>query len=394
MEQILYRHNPWWEPGWQMESLHQRGRYLAALEKSLASRDIVMLTGLRRIGKTTLMQLLIDRMIKEGLAGARHICYVSLDDYLLSRSSLPEIIEAYRKIHGFSHREKVWLFLDEVTYLPDYEQQLKNVYDGQRAKVFASSSSASLLKSKKSHLVGRHRVMEILPLDFGEYLEFSGIKISKADRHLTESHFEQYLATGGIPEYVLRREPAYLRELADDIIHKDIAALHGIKALQQLKDFFLLLMERSGKVFSINKLANILSISPDTAGRYLELFSGSYLIHLVTRQGKTNARLLAPKKIYAADLGIRNQFTGFRDLGSLFENYIYLKLRHLEPRYLYQDGVELDFLTGQGLLIEAKYNSAMTAKQQELFRRTPAKDKMVINGPHDLNLLDGLQALW
>lgn len=393
MEQILYRYNPWWEPGWKMESLYQRGRYLGALEKSLASRDIVMLTGLRRIGKTTLMHLLIDRMIKRGLAEARHICYVSLDDYLLSRSSLPEIIEAYLKIHGFSHREKVWLFLDEVTYLPDYEQQLKNVYDGQRAKVFASSSSASLLKSKKSHLVGRHRVMEILPLDFGEYLEFSLIKISKADRHLTERHFEQYLATGGIPEYVLRREPAYLRELADDIIHKDIAALHGIKALQQLKDFFLLLMERSGKAFSINKLSKILSISPDTAGRYLELFAGSYLIHLVPRQGKTNARLLAPKKIYAADLGIRNQFTGFRDLGSLFENYIYLKIRHLEPRYVYQDGIELDFLTSQGLLIEAKYNSAMTAKQQELFRRVPAKEKMVINGPHDLKRLDGLLAL-
>lgn len=393
MEQILYRYNPWWEPGWQMESLYQRGRYLGSLEKSLASRDIVMLTGLRRIGKTTLMHLLIDRMIKRGLAEARHICYVSLDDYLLSRSSLPEIIEAYLKIHGFSHREKVWLFLDEVTYLTDYEQQLKNVYDGQRAKIFTSSSSASLLKSKKSHLVGRHRVMEILPLDFGEYLEFSRIKISKADRHLTERHFEQYLATGGIPEYVLRREPAYLRELADDIIHKDIAALHGIKALQQLKDFFLLLMERSGKAFSINKLSKILSISPDTAGRYLELFAGSYLIHLVPRQGKTNARILAPKKIYAADLGIRNQFTGFRDLGSLFENYIYLKIRHLEPRYVYQDGIELDFLTSQGLLIEAKYNSAMTAKQQELFQRVPAKEKMVINGPHDLKRLDGLLAL-
>lgn len=387
MEQILYRYNPWWEPGWQLESLHQRAGYLEELEASLASRDIVMLTGLRRIGKTTLMHLLIDRMIKRGLAEPRRIFYVSLDDYLLAKRNLPVIIEAYRKIHQLSHREKVYLFLDEVTYLPGCEQQLKNVYDSQRAKIFASSSSASLLKSKKSHLVGRHRLVEVMPLDFGEYLKFSNITISKADRHLTESHFEQYLATGGIPEYVLRRDPAYLRELADDIIHKDIAALHGIKGLQQLKDFFLLLMERSGKAFSINKLANVLSISPDTAGRYLELFANSYLIHLVPRQGKTNARLLAPKKIYAADLGIRCQFTGFRDLGSLFENYIYLTIRHLGPRYVYQDGIELDFVTDKGVLIEAKYNSAMTARQQELFRLMPARKKIVINGPHDLKLL-------
>jgi len=63
MEQILYRYNPWWEPGWQLESLHQRAGYLEAMEASLDSRDIVMLTGLRRIGKTTLMHLLIDRAV-------------------------------------------------------------------------------------------------------------------------------------------------------------------------------------------------------------------------------------------------------------------------------------------------------------------------------------------
>ena len=193
----------------------------------------------------------------------------------------------------------------------DFEQQLKNLYDGQNVKVFASSSQSSVLKSKKSLITGRARIIEILPLDFDEYLQFKEISISKRNSHLYEKHFEEFLYTGGIPEYVIRGDIEYLKEVVDDIILKDIAAQHNIKDSFLLKDFFLLLMERCGKVFSINKIANILKISPDTVRRYLEYFQSTYLVQLLPRCGKTNERLLSAKKIYAADLGIRNIFTGF-----------------------------------------------------------------------------------
>ncbi|MBU2445420.1 MAG: DUF4143 domain-containing protein [Bacteroidetes bacterium] len=148
---------------------------------------------------------------------------------------------------------------------------------------------------------------------------------------------------------------------------------------------FLLLMERAGKLFSINKLANILKVSPDTVRRYLEHFQDTYLVHLLPRFGTTNERILSAKKIYAADLGIRNIFTGFRDKGSLFENYVYLKLKHLNPAYIYKEGIEIDFITRNKILVEAKYKSELQGKQLELFKKLKAKKKFLAKDVHDVH---------
>jgi len=197
--------------------------------------------------------------------------------------------------------------------------------------------------------------------------------------------FEDFLKTGGIPEFVIHNETSYLQDLVDDILYKDIAAVYGIRDIWLLKDYFLLLMERSGKVISINKIASILKISPDTAKRYLEMFADTYLIYLVSRYGKTNERILAPKKIYAADTGIRTLFCGFRDKGSLFENYIYLQLKQYNPQYIYKEGTEIDFYLGNKTLIEVKYHpESLEARQQSLFDTFPAKEKFIFRSHEDL----------
>jgi len=149
--------------------------------------------------------------------------------------------------------------------------QLKNLYDAHKVKIYASSSSSTILRSKTAYLTGRNIILEVLPLDFEEYLKFKNITISRADTHLVERYFEDYLRTGGIPEYVLYEDLDYLREFVDDVIYKDIASFYKVKNISLLKDFFILLMERAGKQFSINKMANILKISPDTARRYLHM---------------------------------------------------------------------------------------------------------------------------
>ncbi len=194
----------------------------------------------------------------------------------------------------------------------------------------------------------------------------------------------EYLNIGGMPEYVLRGEVEYLKEVVDDIIKKDIASFYNVKDYKILEDFFMLLMERAGKIASINKLAHILKISPDSARRYLKMFEDSYLIYLVPRFGKTNDRILSPQKIYAADLGIRTFFTGFRDIGSLFENYAYLKIKHLSPAYFYKDGIEIDFFTKGKTLIEVKYNQKLEGKQKEVFDNAKAKKKIIITGVKDI----------
>ncbi len=384
MEDLLYRYNPWWEEKYSFESMVERPVPLERMKRHLGSNHIVFLTGLRRIGKTTLLKLFIKDLIVEEQVKPEHILYISLDDYLLSKKNLIEIVEEYRKIQRLSIKQRVFLFLDEISYQKDYEIQLKNLYDTQTAKIYASSSSASILKRRKPYLTGRSITLEVLPLDFEEYLTFKQIKISKADNHLIDRYFEDFLKTGGLPEYVLRGNIEYLKELVDDIIYKDIVAFHNIRNPQILKDYFLLLMERAGKIGSINKIANILKVSPDTAKRYLEMFADTYLVHLVSRCGRTNVQLLAPKKIYAADLGVRTLFTGFRDIGSLFENYVYLQIKHLNPCYVYEEGTEIDFLTAEKTLIEVKYHSQMTRKQQDLFHAYPSKKRIILTGTKDL----------
>jgi len=176
MENLLYQYNPWWENGKFAEDFKRREKYLTLLRIYLDRKQIVILTGLRRVGKTTLMKLLIKELI-DTIIDANYVFYVSLDDYLLTDNSISEIVNEFRKIHKINIDEKVYLFFDEVTYKNDFQVQLKNIYDSQNVKIFAASSSASLLRDKKAHLTGRSITLEIEPLDLDEYLYFNGIEI-------------------------------------------------------------------------------------------------------------------------------------------------------------------------------------------------------------------------
>lgn len=390
MEEILYQYNPWWEESVFNDEIIPRERYLGKLIKYLDSKQIISLTGLRRVGKTTLMKLIIKELIGKGIS-SKYILYVSLDDYLFHQKSIIEIIDEYRKLHKLKIEEKIYLFLDEVTYKDNFHIQLKNIYDSQNTKIFAASSSASMLKDKKASLTGRAITLEIKPLDLEEYLFFKGITVKKRDKQLYKSYFLDYIKDGGMPENVLNPNREYLMNLVDDIIQKDITAFHGLKNHQILRDYFLLLMERSGKQLSINKIAKILSISPDTSRRYLNYFESTYLIHLLPRWGKTNQKLLSAKKIYASDLGIKHLFMGTRDLGSYFENYIYLALRNNKILYyIYENTVEIDFYTDDKILIESKFYSKLNEKQNKLFSEYPADKRIVIDSVDKLVLLSEL----
>ena len=390
MEEILYQYNPWWEDPVSKEEIIPRKRYLGKLINYLDNKQIISLTGLRRVGKTTLMKLIIKELIRKGLS-PKSILYVSLDDYLFHKSSIIKIINEYRKLHKLKVEEKFYLFLDEVTYKENFHIQLKNIYDSQNTKIFAASSSASMLRDKKASLTGRSITLEIKPLDLEEYLFFKGITLKNRDRQLYKSYFLDYIKDGGMPENVLNPNREYLMNLVDDIIQKDITAFHGLKNHQILRDYFLLLMERSGKQLSINKIAKILSISPDTSKRYLSYFESAYLIHLLPRWGNTNQKLLSAKKIYASDLGIKHLFMGDRDLGSYFENYIYLILRNKKTLYyLYENTVEIDFYTDDKILIESKFYSQLNEKQDKLFSEYPADKKIVVDSVEKTALLNEL----
>lgn len=160
MKELLYQYNPWWEESFKNENVKPREKYLVELRKYLDFKQIIILTGLRRVGKTTLMKLIVEELISKGFDSKR-ILYVSLDDYLLHKNNIIEIINEFRKVHKIKIEEKIYLFLDEVTYKEDFHVQLKNIYDSQNAKLFVASSSASMLRDKKASLTGRAWIFDI-----------------------------------------------------------------------------------------------------------------------------------------------------------------------------------------------------------------------------------------
>ncbi|PMP89519.1 MAG: AAA family ATPase [Hydrogenobaculum sp.] len=378
IEEVFYRFNPWWENDYKISAI-ERPKYVDKLIGYLDKKEIELITGIRRVGKSTIFKLTISNLINKLGINPKHIFYISLDFYGIENKTILDILEDYFKIQGIPFEQRVYVFLDEIAYKKNFSQQLKNIYDLYNIKLFATSSSASILKDENAYLTGRSRITEILPLDFEEFLSFKNLKITRANAHLTYTYFEKYMELGGIPQYVITEDIEYIKQLTDDIIYKDIIHFHNIKEVSLLRDFFYLLMERSGKQFSLNKISKVLGISVDTARRFFEYFKDTFLIYTVERCGKLNERIRSSKKIYVADVGIKNAITGFKDKGAIFENLVFLKIKSKNPCYVYEDGVEIDFFTEDKTLIEVKYNAKMTKKQMETFNNYEAKTKIVVD---------------
>lgn len=383
MKDKLDELNPWWRGKFKITSL-PRKKYQEILENLLPKKDVVILTGLRRVGKTTLIKQLIKKLLEKGIP-PEHILFVSLDLLYFKDYSIYDIILEYKKIHKIED-EKVYVFLDEISYKPHFNQELKNLYDLENYKVIASSSSAKALNDKKAYLTGRARYIEIKPLDFEEYLDFKGYPLSKTSKNIIRSLFEDYMKEGGMPEYVLSKDEIYLSELIEFIINKDIIAAHNIKNKQTLFDLYKLLCERVGKQISYNNLAKLLSVDNETVSRYISYFIETYLFDIIEVKGKLNVRLKSKKKLYCGDIGLRNIITGFRDKGAIYENLVYNKLKETYKNplkggihFLYKDGIEIDFVTKDSL-IECKYGQEMNDKQKKLFDSYKIKNKKIANG--------------
>ena len=142
MKKLFYEYNPWWEERPDLSGIILREKYLSLIRGSLSKKDILFLTGLRRVGKTTLMKLAVDELIKIGVDPYR-ILYISLDDYLVRNMSMTALVNEYRQLHKLKTSDFIYLFFDEVTYCNDYQQQLKNFYDRGNVKIVVTSSSSN-----------------------------------------------------------------------------------------------------------------------------------------------------------------------------------------------------------------------------------------------------------
>ncbi|MBU0756886.1 MAG: ATP-binding protein [Nanoarchaeota archaeon] len=378
MKYELFKQNPWWDKQFSEQSII-REHYLNKLIDNLNNKEIIFVTGLRRIGKTTLLRQLISHLLKTTVPD--DILFLSLDSFPLMEYSIHDVVEEYRKIKKKKTSDFFFLILDEVTTKENFESELKSLYDNDNLKMFCSSSIATFLRDKKARLTGRTKTIELMPLSFKEFIQFKKEKIGASDKSLLESLFEDYLKTGGIPRYVLTKDRDYLNEMVESIIYKDIISYYNITSERTIKELFILLCRRVGKPLSYNKISNILSISVDSAKRYIGYFEKSYLFFVIDRFSKSpNESVTSPKKIYAGDVGILNLVTEEKELGASFENIVFLKIKDKNPKYLSENLTEIDFII-KDHLIEAKYNSEMNKKQKALFDSIRIKNKIIADSP-------------
>lgn len=217
---MLFQYNPWWESIPFPDGVRPRDYYVNQILDRLPARGAVLLSGLRRVGKSTIMRLVARRLNQNGVQ-PNDILYVSLDGYLLRGSTILDVVTEFRKIHTHSVHRPVTLLLDEVTAQLDFHHQAKTLVDRENVRMVASASSASLLRDQRAYLTGRSSIIEIQPLAFFEYLEFKDITVARRDRQLLDSDFRVFMRDGGLPEHVLHPSRDYLMNLVDDIITKE-----------------------------------------------------------------------------------------------------------------------------------------------------------------------------
>ena len=351
-------YNPWWEGEHEPPGI-PRKNYTEAIRAAFSSQNIVMVHGLRRVGKTTILHQYIAGEI--GTVGPRRVFFVSMDHPELGKSSILDILRECRRMNSAGRKEPSLLVLDEVHARKGFERELKVLADTEKnLRVLASGSSSLRIRHDTPAMTGRYNRLEVRPLSFREYLDFTGRTLDPREPQLMEAFADAYLDHGGMPQYVLTGDPQMLVNLVDDVIYKDIAGQYGVSDPRLLADLFFLLMERSGRSMSYSKLGRIMGVGVDTAKRYVGHFQEAGLLQLVEMDGPPNVRKYSPRKCYAPDTGIRRVMVGRASRGALAENAVLLNLpgQAGEVRYHLGPGGEVDFVTGD-MAVEVKYRDSV-----------------------------------
>lgn len=371
IEEVLEYYNPWWSKEYPSPGI-ERETYLDRISDALELQKVVILFGLRRVGKTFILKQFVAKNVP--VLGQRRIFYVSLDHPEINNVPIYELLDIFRKINKVKREENHILLLDEVQHRKDFEWELKAISDIEDGvQIIASGSSSLVVKHKSSALAGRYKKIRVEPLTFKEYLKFVGEEYDRSQPQLMKGLLDDYLFTGGIPHYVLNRDPQFLVDLVEDIIYKDIAQEYELRDPRVLKDLFFLLMDRIGKPLSYRKIGRLVDIGNDAAKKYIGYLEETYLLNLVERHGSPNERKYSPKKCYCPDNSLRVITVGRRGVGSLAENLVFNILRKdAEVFYVSRDNKEIDFIYGQ-TAVEVKYLDELLPGDLETIRKLHVK---------------------
>ncbi|MFH1836164.1 MAG: ATP-binding protein [Methanobacteriota archaeon] len=362
MDAIYHVMNPWWE-GNKFDSGIKREHYLNAIMGRINRKQIEVISGSRRVGKTTLLKQIIRHLL-DGDTPPERILYLQLDHPQLATKTILEHLKEFRKHFGHGRDKKLFLLLDEIQETRDWETYLKAVYDTENVKLVCTGSTASLLKSQGGRLTGRQMVTLLYTLDFSEYLTFINEKPRLSEDYKYEKLAEDYLSMGGYPENVLEPSSDYLQNLLEDILARDLIRLYSLKKPWLLKELLQLIAASLGSRISYNKMANTLETTVDTVKEYAGYLEAAYLIKPLEKYSTSHAdRIYSSKKIYFMDTGFKTLITGEGDIGAKAENAAYLKLLKDGGTcgYYAESEREVDFIykkKNQVTPIEVKYLSS------------------------------------
>ncbi len=270
-----------------------RERYGNRIAQYMEKDEVVVIKGVRRCGKSTLMINQIKRLIAKG-EQTKNILFVNLEDPRfinhLSVELLEEIKEAY--LETLNPDSRPYIFLDEVQNIPSWEKWVNKEYELKLSYLSLSGSNSSLLSSEiSSALSGRYISIMVYPLSFEEYLSFKGLEVaSKLDlvskRIEVGRAFSAFVSDGGFPK-ILEYEGSAKRELLisykDSILLKDIVARFKLKNFTVLEDIAAFVLSNSPLVQSTNKLKNNFSISYDMARDYLDYLQKAYMVFAIKK---------------------------------------------------------------------------------------------------------------
>lgn len=326
-----------------------RENYLNTLIDAKDTEFIKVITGVRRSGKSTLLLMYKEYLLKNNVAEERiiHINFESaIYDYIRDYKDL------YEEIKNKLSKEKTYILLDEVQNVNEWEKAINSLNVDFDVDIYITGSNAYLLSSELATLLsGRYIEIKMYPLSFKEYLKFNNYDITNI-----EEKFYEYLKYGGLPAITQIKDKnnlvmAYLNDIYNAIVKKDIIERNSIKDIALLENIVKYVSSNIGSSISANKISDYLNSNKIveksnhlTVDNYLKMLENAFIVYKADRSDiRSKALLKTLGKYYIADTGLRNIILGFRNIneGHLLENVVYLEL--LRRGYRVNIGKTLDY---------------------------------------------------
>jgi predicted AAA+ superfamily ATPase len=360
----LEKLNPWWDRGFVAADIYPRPWYTDKL-LSHPHNLIDVLIGARRVGKTFILKDCIYNLLKT--QRPESILYITAELPVLAKVNLAEVIAWFRqKQHP---HKKIFVFVDEIQELADWQTVLKYYVDTDTIKFFVTGSSSFVLNQQTAKLTGRYLTTTVFPLNYTEFLAFKSRSSGQAWTAGPETCM-QYLETGGYPNYVLTGHAQLLIETVESILYRDLLSLYGIRNPALLKTILQFLCDKITTPLSSTTIAKDLKIDPQTAASYLKYLQAVYLVYPLYRKGRSHRIVKgSTPKFYINDVGVLKLFSQTSRIGHLAENAVFLhllqvsSLQSAEVYYDIEEDREIDFVMRQ-FKYDVKYRSIENPSQE------------------------------